>query len=236
MEIRMKSNHAAYSQFVQWIQNDMRKDSALMNRKVFSVVLWCLILPTFTSLLLFGLRKFHLVETVRFADGIVFFPPFIFALYSLWPTLRNLPKVFRKGGIGTLLDESAREVEWRENTSDKLVTALKLTPKEWDLISFHLQSDLERMAYQNRYMTLLAGVVLFFMFQFLDLGSSGGVVYQAGPTGMIQAWVDQFSQWSIQVMSLVLFSTLFYLSGLQFQRYLTRYWVCVRYIVKQQAE
>jgi hypothetical protein len=224
----MKTSSVAYEQFVSWVQTDMKKDRVSVNRKVFSVVLWCLILPTLIALALYGLRKVKWVGQVRDVDSILFLPPFAYALYSLWPTIRDLPRVFKKGGVGAMLDESLREVNWREQTASKMDTELKLTSQEWKAISFHLRQDIDRMVDQNRYMTILTGVVLFFMFQFLDLGTTGEIVLEAGPTGMIKAWVDQFSQWSIQVISLILFSALFYLSGLQFERYLTRYWVCVQ--------
>ncbi len=224
----MKSVQGAYLKFVLWIQLDLKKDRVMVNRKVFSVVLWCLLLPAILSMVIYGLRKYAIVDQVRYADGIIFLPPFFYALYALWPTLRDLPRVFHKGGIGALLDESAREVEWREKTAQQLQSDLKFTDKEWSLICFHLQQDIERMREQNKYLTVLTGVVLFFMFQFLDLGGNADVIREAGPAGLVKAWVDQFTQWGVQLLSLFLFSSLFYLSGLQFQRYLMRYWVCLK--------
>ena len=226
----MKPIHSGYSQFVNWVQTDMKKDRAVVNRKVFSVVVWCLLFPIVVSGILYFLRKYLIIGQVRYFDQIIFFPPFVYAMYSIWPTLRAIPRVFRKGGLGAILEESTREVEWREKTAENLQQDLKLTPKEWESIAFHLEQDLLRMNEQNRYMTILSAVVLFFMFQFLDLGGGSDVMREAGNPGLVKAWVDQFSQWSIQVMSLTLFSSLFYLSGLQFQRYLNRYWVCVKRI------
>ena len=232
----MKPVHLAYGQLVAWVQADMKKDRVLVNRKVFSVVLWCLIFPVLITMVMYGLRRYQVIEQVRYADTIMFLPPFFYALYSLWPMLRDLPQVFQKGGLGAMLEESHREVEWREKTANQLQVDLKLTAKEWSAVSFHLKQDLERMTDQNRYMTILTAVVLFFMFQFLDLGGGQEIIYQAGPTGLVKAWVDQFSQWSVQVISLVLFSSLFYLSGFQFQRYLKRYWVCIQRIVLEVTE
>jgi hypothetical protein len=230
----LKQTFLAYQQFVSWVQMDMNKDRVIVNRKVFSVVLWCLILPVFLSLILYGLRKYQIFGTIRYADSLIFLPPFAYALYSLWPTLKALPRVFSKGGLGAMLEESAKEVEWRETTSNRMQTEIRLTPKEWSSVSFHLEQEIVRMNEQNRYMTILSTVVLFFMFQFLDLGGSAEVPIEATPTGMVKAWVDQFSQWGIQVFSLSLFSALFYLSGLQFQRYLQRYWVCVKRVSEDQ--
>ena len=173
------------------------------------------------------------IGVVRYADLIIFLPPFAYALYSLWPTILEIPKAFRKGGLNALLDESLKEVEWREGTATRLKADLKFTIKEWDLISFHLNSDLIRMSQQNRYMSILACVVLFFMFQFLDLGAGNEIPMDLGAANLVKAWVDQFSQWSVQVFSLALFSALFYLSGLQFQRYLSRYLVCIERVLKE---
>jgi hypothetical protein len=228
----LKQTFVAYQQFVAWVQTDMNKDRVIVNRKVFSVVLWCLILPVVMSLVLYGLRKNQLLGSLRYIDAFIYFPPFLYALYSLWPTLKALPRVFRKGGLGAMLEESAKEVEWRELTASRLQAEVRLTTKEWTSVSFHLDQEIKRLNDQNRYMTILSTVVLFFMFQFLDLGGGVDAPIEVGPTGMVKAWVDQFSQWGIQVFSLFLFSALFYLSGSQFQRYLHRYWVCVQRVVQ----
>ena len=229
----MKPAQKTYEEFVAWVQNDMKKDRFLVNRKVFSVVLWCLILPSVLLMVLFALRKYQWIGPMRYADLLIFLPPFTYALYSIWPTIREIPKVFKKGGLNALLDESAKEVDWREKTSAKLKADLKLTPKEWDLVSFHLKADLRRVKQQNRYMTILAGVVLFFMFQFLDLGAGNEVMLEPTSANLMKAWVDQFSQWSIQVFSIGMFSTLFYLSGYQFQLHLKRYQVCIERVLKE---
>lgn len=229
----MKPAQQSYEQFVFWVQNDMKKDRFLVNRKVFSVVVWCLIFPSVVLMALYALRKYQWIGPMRYADLLVFLPPFAYALYSLWPTIREIPKAFHKGGLNALLDESLKEVVWREKTSGKMKEDLKLTKKEWELVFFHLSADISRMAQQNRYMSLLAAVVLFFMFQFLDLGAGNEVVLEPTSSNMVQAWVDQFSQWSVQVFSLGLFSALFYLSGLQFQRYLSRYLVCIERVLKE---
>ena len=206
----------------------------MVNRKVFSVVIWCLIFPSLVLLVLFALRKYQWIGPMRYADLLIFLPPFAYTLYSVWPTIREIPKAFRKGGLNALLDESLKEVEWREKTATKLKADLNLTFKEWDLIGFHLRADLLRMTQQNRYMSILEGVVLFFMFQFLDLGAGNEVVLlEPSSTNLVKVWVDQFSQWSVQVFSLGLFSALFYLSGLQFQRYLSRYLVCIERVLKE---
>lgn len=228
----MKPAQQSYEQFVNWVQEDMKKDRFIVNRKVFSVVFWCLILPALVLLILYGLRKYQWIGVVRYVDVIVFLPPFVYALYSVWPTIRDVPRVFRKGGLNALLDESVKEVIWREKTASKMKADLKLTYKEWDLAGFHLRADLQRMTTQNRYMSILAGVVLFFMFQFLDLGAGPELVADAGAAGLVKAWVDQFAQWSVQVVSLFLFTALFYLSGLQFQRYLNKYLVCIERVLK----
>jgi hypothetical protein len=227
----MNAAHQKYDQFTHWIRDDMKKDHFHINRKVFSVVFWCLILPSSILFLLYGLRKYQWIGSFGYADLLIYIPPFVFTIYSIWPTLRDTPKTFKKGGVTSLLEESSKEVEWREKTVSRMSDELKLTPKEWSMIGFHLTAELNRMKQQNRYISILAAVVLFFMFQFLDLGASSDVLVSANPANQVKFWVEQFSQWSIQVFSLGLFSTLFYLSGLQFQRQLERYLICVERIL-----
>ncbi len=226
----MKTAHQSYQQFIQWVQFDMNKSREVVNRKVFTVVLWCLILPMLVSLITYGLKKYSLVSNTRYADAVLFLPPFAYALYSLWPTLSAIPRVFKKGGLGAMLEESMKEVEWCETTADRMQREIKLTPKEWSVVSMHLDHEIERIHRSHKYMTILSTVVLFFLFQFLDLGGTEQSIHEAGPAGMMRLWVDQFSQWGLQIFSLLLFSVLFYLSGLQFQGYLNRYFTCVKRI------
>ena len=232
----MKSSIDKYASLIAWVQGDLKKDHTLVNRKVFSVVFWCLVLPSMILLVIYGLRKYQWIEPMRNVDLLVFTPPFFYSLYSLWPTLKEIPRVFKKGGLNAVLDESQKEVEWREKTAAKMSEELSLTPREWALMTFHLRSELERMRTQNRYMSILAAVILLFMFQFLDLGGTGTVMVENGPAGFVKALVDMFAQWSIQVFSLALFSTLFYLSGLQFQRHMVKYLSCVERILIDKKE
>jgi hypothetical protein len=132
------------------------------------------------------------------------------------------------GGVDAILQESSREVLWREQTADRLQREVQLSPREWRIIAFHLDQDIQRLNSQNRYMTVLTAVVFFFMYQFLDLGGGGEIIHERGAMGVFTGWVDQFAQWGTQIFAILLFSTLFYLSGIQLQKYLVRYEACVR--------
>ena len=220
----MSQHSVAYGRFVKWVQEDMNKARITVNQKVFSLVLWSLVLPAGFSVILYGLRKFQIVPPTRIVDSLLFLPPFLYAMVSLWPTLRDLPRTFRIGGLG---------VEWREEIAARLLRDISLTRNEWRLIEFHLDEDIERMRAKNRYLAVLAGAVLFFMYQFLDLG--GGSIegpHERGPMGVFMVWVDQFSQWGGQLSAIILFSSLFYLSGIQLQKHLIRYLVCVRRLAR----
>jgi hypothetical protein len=74
----VKKYALAYEEFVKWVQEDMRKARLMVNRKVFSVVFWCLVLPAVLSYVLFGLRKFQVVQVDRYADMILYLPPMVF--------------------------------------------------------------------------------------------------------------------------------------------------------------
>jgi len=232
----LKQYSTTYLQFVKWVQEDMNKARTLVNRKVFSLVLWCLVIPAILSLALYGLRRFQILVSFRYVDLVLFLPPFIFTLFYLWPTFRDLPRVFRMGGLGAILEESAREVHWREETSMRLGKDLPLTPSEWRMISFHLSEEVSRIESQNRYLSALVAVVLFFMYQFLDIGGGAEGFQEAGVLGILKAWVDQLSQWGAQIFGIILFSLLFYLSGTQLQKNLTRYQGCVKRLEITQPE
>jgi hypothetical protein len=223
----LKTTHHAYQKFIQWVQEDVNQDRLMVNRKVFGVVFWCLVLPSVLSLTFYGLRKLQLLTDLRNWGAYVVVPPFLYALYSIWPTFRDIPRVFNKGGFGALLEESAKEVEWKEQVVSRLSQEVRLTALEWKLVAFYLGKEIERLRAQNLHMSLLSGVVLFFMFQFLDLGTVPVEVEGAGPGPLVKSWVDQFTQWGGQVFSILLFSILFFLTGKQTHRHLERYRVCV---------
>ncbi len=240
--MEQRGNHKAdvraeqYHRFTLWIQEDLKSDRVTVNKKVFSVVIWCLILPALIILASGFLKKYQLGISDRYIDSIVFLPSLVYALYSFWPALKSIPETFKKGGLSAMLSESVREVRWREKTVQKLNQEFKLSLYEWKNISFHLESDLSRMTDQNRYMTILTAAVLFFMYQFLELGTVSSEQVVSSPAELPKLWVDQFTSWTIQLFSLVLFSSLFYLSGFQFQRYLRRYLVCVQKLIKDYEE
>ncbi len=200
----------------------------LVNRKVFGLVLWCLVIPAILSIAMYGLRKFQILTTLRYVDTILFLPPFLFTVFYLWPTFRDLPRVFRMGGLGSLLEESAGEVRWSEETTLRMSQELPLTPSEWKVISFHLSEQIKRMESKNFYLSSLVAVVLFFMYQFLDIGGGVEGVPEEGVLGVFKTWVEQISQWGAQVFGIILFSLLFFLSGYQLQKHLIRYETCVR--------
>lgn len=228
----MSQHSVAYGRFVRWVQEDMDKARITVNQKVFSLVLWSLVMPAAFSVILYGLRKFQILPPVRFADLILFLPPFLYAMVALWPTLKDLPRAFRIGGLGAMLEESGKEVDWREEVAARLLKDIPLTRKEWCLIEFHLSEDIERMRAKNRYLAVLAGAVLFFMYQFLDLGGGQEGPNERGPMGVFVLWAEQFSQWGGQLSAIILFSSLFYLSGIQLQKHLVRYLVCVRRLAR----
>jgi hypothetical protein len=233
----LKKYTIAYEQFVKWVQEDMKKDRLMVNRKVFSVVFWCLVLPAVLSYVLFALRRFQLVQVDRYADMILYLPPMIFIVLYLWPTFRDLPRVFKMGGLGAIMEDSAREVRWREDTANRLQSEVRLSAREWSLIGFHLEEDIKRLTAQNRYLTILVAVVLYFMYQFLDLGSTGmEFSHGSTPMGLFMNWVDQFSQWGIQMFSIGLFTVLFYLSGKQLHKHLIRYETCVKRLARDFTE
>jgi hypothetical protein len=233
----VKKYALAYEQFVKWVQEDMKKDRLVVNRKVFSVVFWCLVLPAILSYVLLVLRKFQLVQLDRYADMILYLPPLVFIVIYLWPTFRDLPRVFRMGGLGAIMEESAKEVRWREETASRLQSEVKLSPREWSLIEFHLAEDIRRLTAQNRYLTILVAVVLYFLYQFLDLGFTAmESTHDPSPMGVFTNLAEQFSQWGLQVFSIALFTVLFYLSGKQLHKHLIRYESCVKRLAREVSE
>jgi hypothetical protein len=215
----------AYRSYLEFVGNDLQRERSRTNRRMFSVFLWCFLVPVVISiagLLLIKIGVFPRKARTNL-DWLILVFPVLYSLYILSSeVLVGIPSMFKKGGLAASLKTASQEGEWRDRVSESVLTALNLSEQEWDWVVMSFKMDLENIRYRTKYLTALAGAVFFLIMQGIDsLGdtSESMNVWLKNP---MMGWVEATNDIS-QLMALALFLVLLYLSGSQTYHSLSRY-------------
>jgi len=216
----------AYRVFLDFVGNDVQRERLYSNRRMFSVFLWCFLMPSVVSiafLLLIKVGVFPRKARVNLDWLILVFPVF-YSLYILSSeVLSGIPTIFRRGGLAASLKQAEREGQWRERVCDSLVTSVNLSESEWEWVLTSFRIDLENIRHRTKYLTALAGAVFFLVMQGIDsIGDGAENLWLKNP---LMGWAEATNDIS-QLMALGLFLVLLYLSGSQTYHSLLRYLNC----------
>jgi hypothetical protein len=229
-----RNRQELYRSFIEFVIADLQSERKLVNRRMFNVLLWCFIAPAIlmaTGLIL--IRLGVIPPAVRSGlDSLMVLCPVAYGFYILGSeVLTEMPSAFKRGGIANTLSSSLKDSEWRDRKCETLKRNLEASALEWDWIIFSFGIDLEQLRNRNRYMTGLAGAVLFMILQGIDLLGDEEVktTWIKSPFGMMEAAPADFSQF----IALGLVLLLLYLSGNQTHQSLARYRNCAELIRKQ---
>jgi hypothetical protein len=216
-----------YRSFMDFVVHDIQGERKEANRRMFSVLLWCFIVPVIVSAVALILIRMGILPTSTrgYLDWIVLLCPILYSLYILTSeVLTELPSAYKRGGVASTLGQAIKDAEWRARTCEGMKKAVNAKPAEWEWISSNFRIDLERMQSRNRYITGLAGAVFFLIMQGIDaIGDTDEkVTWIRGPMG----WMEAGNHDYYQFIGLALFLLLFYLSGNQTHQSLMRYLNC----------
>ena len=205
-----------------------------MNRRMFSVLLWCFFLPVMISMVVLILVKLHIFprSAKNYLDWIVLIFPVFYSLYVLSSeVLAQVPLALKRGGIATTLEHAGREGAWRERVSDSMGRTFGMDSQDWGWIISSFKMDLEAMQHRTRYLTALAGAVFFLLMQGIDTLVDGEekMVWVKSSLGWIETSSNHFSQF----VGLALFLVLLYLSGSQIHGSLWRYLNCAELVARR---
>ncbi len=223
-----KTRHEAYQAFVQFIRRESQAERSVVNRRMFSVFLWCFAFPAVLSAILLVLVRVGIVpfRARLYFEWLFLVFPVSYSLYFLASEgLRDLPDVFRQGGLSAILRQCDTEGAWREKMVEKLRMTVHASHEEWQWIVSSFRMDIDTMRYRTRFLTALAGAVFFIITQGLDVmtGEEQKVTYVKDQAlGWIEISPSDTAQWA----GLILFLVLLYLSGSQSQKALSRYLNC----------
>ncbi len=221
----------SYDEFLKFVGNESQRERRAVNRRMFNVLLWCLILPVVvTALALFAIKQEWLPLRAKVYVGWMglVFP----TLYSVWvlgiEVLVELPALFQKGGIVTTLRSARKESQWRVGVTDTM--RKQFAPwddHDWRWVLQNFQIDLENMRYRTKHLTALAAAFFFIALQGIDsLGEEPAGVRTTWTKSNMLGWIESNSTDVVQYLGFAIILVLFYLSGNQTYRYLKRYMAC----------
>lgn len=223
-------NPQLYRELIEYVRTDVQSERHLVNRRMFSVFVWCFLLPAIVSAVALLLIKFRILplRTRAVLDWIVLVFPVAYSLYVLGSeVLAPMPAMFRRGGTSNVLGQSLKDTEWRERVCAGMKKAVNASPAEWRWLVESLRLDLDAIQYRTRYLTGLAGGVFFLLMQGIDsLGETPVENPETWLKNPLMGWLESSSNDLSQFVGLSLFLLLLYLSGSQTYYSLKRYLGC----------
>lgn len=221
-----------YQEFLGFIEKESLSQRKVMQRKVFSVFLWCFVAPilTFffiTLLIRVGALPLGLRPSV---EWMILVFPVLYALVFLGKDLwLEFPVVLKKGGMSGMLKQFAREAHWREKTCQSLLSQFQSwSPQHWKNVYSQLEQDISDLGYRNRYLFFLSAAVFFMILEGIDLlGGGGPTLSQEIAEYGVGYWLDVLVGHFSQFIALALFLGLLYSASSQLKRSLQRYLICL---------
>lgn len=227
-----KSQLEHYHSFIEFIRKDIQRERFLVHRRMFSVFLWCFLVPAATSITVLTLVKFNILPPSArgYLDWLALIFPIFYSLYILSSeVISQLPSIFKRGGVSGSLNQAVKEGAWREKVCHELGDLFPAKGSEWDSLIANFEMDLQILQYRTRYLTALAGAVFFLLMQGID-SLSDAPEKMAWVKNPLLGWVETTSGDLSQFIGLALFLVLLYLSGNQTYHSLTRYLNCAKLV------
>jgi hypothetical protein len=227
---RLRTRQDLYREFLEFVRQDIQRERRSANRRMFSVLLWCFLFPALLSVVILVLIKAGVLarSTRAYLDWMILVFPITYSLYILGSeVLTQMPMAFRRGGVANALEQSIRAAEWREQVSESMSRSLSASTEDWHWILMNFQVDLRSMQHRTKYLTALAGAVFFLLMHGIDSLGGEETAIQWGKNPLM-GWLETSSNDISQLVGLMLFLVLLYLSGNQTYQALKRYQDCLK--------
>jgi len=220
-----QNKKALYEKFIEFVANDFQSERHRVNKRMFSVLLWCFLVPALISVVSLLLIKIGMFpRRIRaHLDWVVLIFPLCYSVYILSSeVLAQIPSLFRKGGGAVILGQTIKESGWRVRVSEGMKQTVSASKDDWRWIIANFRMDLSAIQHRNRYLTALAGAVFFLLNQGIDSLTDGTekVTWTKVPAvGLVETSTSDMTQF----VGLTLFLVILYISGSQTYHSLTRY-------------
>lgn len=231
-----------YREFVDYIRLDIQRERLAANRRMLGVFLWCFIIPAAVAISVLVMVKLGFLprRLSRYMDWLIVIFPVAYGLYMLSSdAIRQLPVMFRRGGIAATLGRALEDEQWRSRVFTEMKSKFFNEPKlmekrisSWHWLIDNFAIDLQNLQNRTRYLTALAGAVFFLIYQGID-AFDGPHAEPRWSTSSIMSWFEASSSSFTQFFALGIFLLLLYVSGSQVYHSLERYLQCARLLLKE---
>lgn len=228
----VESSQALYLRFLQWVEEDSADERRSVQRRLSGLFVWCFVAPAFVSLTLVMLMRAGMLppRARSVVDWVILVFPLGYAVFFLGSEFwRGLRDALKRGGIGSVLGQIEREAALRSSAIIRLERFMgDASGAQWRWVRSSFAADLESLLFRTRFVTVLAGSVLFLIMQGIDAiapDSPTPVEYIRHPW---LGWLatrpgNDLAAGLGPLIGLGLFLVLLYLSGLQTHQALKRY-------------
>lgn len=228
--IHHKSNQEVYEDFLKFVSSHSQINRAVMNRKMFSVFIWCFATPAITSITVLILVKFGIlpVATKQYIEWLVLAFPVAYASLIMGSEIINgLPNLFRYGGLSTTLKQIRKDFDWRTETVEELKQKLQARPDQWKWLAVNFEIDLASLRSRTRFMTIFGGIAFFLVFSGIDHMGTEPVLPDQPSVEYLWILIATTVDGVFQVFAFILFLILLHLSGSQVIQALEKYLSCL---------
>ncbi len=232
-----------YRSFIKFVDGDVRSKKASMNRQMLRLLGWSFVLPVLFIFTATVLIKVGMVsgEYKKYFDWLLLLCPLLYSVYLVGSDyFKDFGKVFKSNGSSSMVRRAIKEAEWREGIVAGFHQKLGFSKGDWAIIRGHFKAEIELSKKRNVYLTILAGSVLFFAFNGLELLDNSGPnlstmlladrVHPGIFVVLIQGFLESLAQGSV----LILFLILFYFSSHQITSALEKYLDCIDLLLLHQ--
>src|SRR5690606_1591556 len=129
---------AYYDKFLHFVKEHAHKERQTVNRRLFSVLFWCFLIPTFLVIALSLLVEMNVLSWrfKNYLDWIILIFPVTYLLYYLSAeVLRDIPAAFRRGPMASVLDQAGNQGRWREEICRGMKEAVGGGSREWEWVA-----------------------------------------------------------------------------------------------------
>tara|TARA_Y100000590_G_scaffold467963_1_gene648785 strand:+ start:961 stop:1665 length:705 start_codon:yes stop_codon:yes gene_type:complete len=227
--VREKKEVKIYSEFLKFVAQDIQIERGILKRRMFSVFLWCFVLPALSYLfVVLSIRLGWLsLRWLFVSDWLLLGFPLVYSLYFLGSeVLWGMRLVVKQGGVNATLKDLEQDTYWRVDTSEKMSIQITAEKDLWKTIYFNFKKDLERMRYRSKYLTVFSAAIFFLIMKGIDVLEPESPVNTQWNAQSFLLWIDQMGGSLNQVVAVFFFLVLLFLSSSEMIHRLEKYLDC----------
>lgn len=231
-----QNQYESYNQFIRYVQSSIQEERTQTNRKMFSVFLFCFLLPAVLSFSTIILIRMGVIprDARSYVDWAILFFPIAYGFYAIGlQGLREVTSGLRRGGVTNALEHSLKQNTWREKNCAELKQLLGTQETHWRWIVECYRADLQAMRRRNYTVTVFAASIFFFILHGIDLfDPATEIPLKIHPVLLISLLESAFDKLN-QIIALAIFLLLFFMTGMELVSSLEKFLHCAELLLLQ---